>query len=394
MRYKGDGQSRDVRWDDRLSGFGIRIYPSGRKSFVLSYRSRGRKRLMVIGNYGAKTLEQAQKKARSLLGTVTDGKDPLQEKHKQARGQKMKALCIYFLEEYAKPKKKTWETDESRINKYILPAFGGIQIGAVNADDIKSLHKKISKHAPIEANRVVALVSAMLTRAAGPEWGFVDKNHINPCRGVEMNPETQRNVWVRPTEFPKLAESIDKEPNIYIRAILWAYLLTGCRKSELLRAKRDNIDHFMKELKLEDTKAGKPQIIQLNGPAYTLLTELPPIDGNPYLFPGRKAGRPLVNIDKAWQRIRKEAKLEGIWLHDLRRTLGSWMANSGKSLHLIGQVLRHSKPETTAIYARLAEDSTREALEAHGKQVMGLAGKGPVADVVELPKRKKKRKAR
>ena len=392
MRYEGDGQSRDVRWDDQLSGFGVRIYPSGKKGFVLSYRSRGRKRLMSLGGYGEKTLEQAQKKARSLLGAIADGKDPLQEKHKQARGQKMKALCSHFLEEYAKPTQKTWKTMESRINKYIIPAVGGLQISAVNTDDIKALHKKISKNAPIEANRVIALVSAMLTRAAKPEWGFVDEKHVNPCRGFEMNKETERNVWVRPDEFPKLAESIDKEPNIYVRAILWAYLLTGCRKSELLRAKRDNIDHFMKELKLEDTKSGKPQIIQLNGPAYTLLTELPPLDGNPYLFPGRKAGRPLVNIDKAWRRVRKEAKLEGVWLHDLRRTVGSWLANSGKSLHLIGQVLRHSKTETTKIYARLAEDSTREALEAHGKQIMGIAGKGPVAEVVELQKRTKKKK--
>jgi len=382
MRYKGNGQSRDVRWDEKLPGFGVRVFPSGKKSFVLSYRTKGRKRLMKIGVYGVYTLEQARDEARSLLGDVSKGKDPLLEKQKERKGQKMGSLCTAYIERYAKQEKKTWKTDESRINKYILPAWKGFQIPAITKEDIKSLHKKISEKAPIEANRVVALVSKMFTQAV--EWGFVEESHTNPCRGVSMNPEKSRDRWVRPTEFPRLAESIDREPNIYIRAVLWAYLLTGCRKSELLQAKRDNIDHFMKELKLEDTKSGESQIIQLNGPAYTLLSELPAIAGNPYLFPGRKPGRPLVNINKAWGRIRKDANLEDVWLHDLRRTVGSWLANSGKSLHLIGQVLRHKKTETTQIYARIAEDATREAMEAHGKQVMGLAGKGPVAEVVKI----------
>jgi len=392
MRYKGDGKSRDVRWDDKLRGFGLRVFASGAKSFVLSYRFKGRKRLMSIDRYGILTLDGARKKARAFLVQISDGKDPLQEKQKERKGQRMGALCNTFLERYAKPEKKTWKTDESRINKYILPAWKGFQIAAITRDDVKTLHDKITLNAPIEANRVIALASKMFNLAADPEWGFVEEDHKNPCRRITMNEEKSREVWVQPPEFPKLAEAIDKEPNIYIKAILWAYLLTGARKSELLRAKIADIDHYMKKLKLEDTKAGKPQTISLNEPAYALLSELPAIDGNPYLFPGRKPGRPLVNIDKAWRRIRKEAQLENVWLHDLRRTVGSWLANSGKSLHLIGQILRHKKTATTEIYARIAQDTTREAMEAHGKQVMGLAGKGPVAEVVEMPKRTKKKK--
>ena len=394
MRYRGDGKSRDVRWDDELKGLGVRNFPSGAKSFVLSYRFKGRKRLMNIGRYGKWTLDKARKEAKSLLVDVDKGKDPLQEKQKERKGQKIGALCEAFIERYAKQKKKTWATDQSRINKYILPAWKGFQVAAVTREDVKALHDKITQRAPIEANRVIALASKMFNLAADPEWCFVEEDHKNPCRGITMNKEKSREVWVQPPEFPRLAGAIDKEPNIYIRAVLWAYLLTGARKTELLRAKIADIDHYMKKLRLEDTKAGKPQAISLNEPAYALLTELPTIDDNPYLFPGRKKGRPLVNIDKAWRRIRKEAELEQVWLHDLRRTVGSWLANNGKSLHLIGQILRHKKTATTEIYARIAQDTTREAMEAHGKQIMGLAGKGPVAEVVEMPKRgKKKNKA-
>ena len=172
MRYRGNGESRDVRWDDTLPGFGIRVFPSGRKSFVLSYRSKGRKRLMKIEKYGIYTLDQARKDAREFLVAVAKGIDPLLEKQKERRGQRMSALCEAFMERYAKPTRKTWRTYEARINKYILPAWKGFQIAAITRDDVKSLHSKISKTAPVEANRVIALASKMFNWAAEPDQGF------------------------------------------------------------------------------------------------------------------------------------------------------------------------------------------------------------------------------
>ena len=112
MRYRGDGKSRDVRWDDELKGLGVRNFPSAAKSFVLSYRFKGRKRLMNIGRYGKWTLDKARKEAKSLLVDVDKGKDPLQEKQKERKGQKIGALCEAFIERYAKQKKKTWATDQ------------------------------------------------------------------------------------------------------------------------------------------------------------------------------------------------------------------------------------------------------------------------------------------
>ena len=157
FRYRGNRQaekpSRDVRWDDQLPGFGIRVFPTGRKSFVLSYRSNSRKRLMALGTYGVLTLDQARGKARSLLGDVIDGRDPLQERQKEARGQKVKDLCTAYLERHAKPHKKTWKTDESRINNYILPAWKGHKISAITRSDVAALHHKIGQKTPIEANR-------------------------------------------------------------------------------------------------------------------------------------------------------------------------------------------------------------------------------------------------
>ena len=145
----------------------------------------------------------------------------------------------------------------------------------------------------------------------------------------------------------------------------------------MLRAQWGDVDWIRKELKLPETKAGRMHYVPLSGPALAILRNLPSlkVKGNPYILPGHIRGRHLVNIDAPWRRVRKAAELEDVRLHDLRRTVGSWLAQSGNSLPLIGKVLNHSSPATTAIYARFGQDQVREALENHGRKVMSVANK-------------------
>ncbi len=145
------------------------------------------------------------------------------------------------------------------------------------------------------------------------------------------------------------------------------------RKSELLTAKWTDIDFERKELRLNDTKAGRVHYVPLNEAAIDLLSRVPRLEENPYIIPGSIKGKHMVNISKPWLRIRKAANLEDVRLHDLRRTVGSWLAQSGNSLHLIGKVLNHSNQSTTAVYARFAQDDVRNALEGHGKMLMEKA---------------------
>jgi integrase len=100
-----------------------------------------------------------------------------------------------------------------------------------------------------------------------------------------------------------------------------------------------------------------------------VLAEIPRFAGNPYILPGDKSGSHLVNISKAWNRVRTRAGLPDVWLHDLRRSVGSWLAISGHSLPVIGKVLGHASPKTTQIYARLTDDVARHALERHSEQL-------------------------
>ncbi len=374
---------QDIRWDNAIPGFGVRIYPTGKKSFVLYYRTTTkRQHIMTIGRYGVLTLDEARDRARKALAQASDGEDPLEIRQRTRRGETVKALCAEYMDRHAKPKKKTWKDDERWINKYILPAWGNHKVRSITHTDAAALHSKIGKTHPYAANRILELISKMFELAR--RWGYVDDDAVNPARDIDAFPEEKRDRWVTPQELPRLAEAIDQEPNLYARLALWLYLLTGMRKSEMLEAKWKDIDWERKELRLANTKAGRIHYVPLSEPAIAVLRQIPRIEGNPYIIVGKKEGSHLVNIYKPWNRIRKSAGVDDVRLHDLRRTLGSWMAQSGNSLHLIGRVLNHSSQATTAVYARFAQDNVRDALESHGKQIMGAAHKQDSAAVVDL----------
>ena len=175
--------------------------------------------------------------------------------------------------------------------------------------------------------------------------------------------------------MPAVAESINQERNPYIRGALWLYLLTGMRRSELLRARWSDVDLERKTLRLPQTKAGRPHTVRLSDAAVKILKDLPRMLHNPHIIPGRKKGEALVNINKPWGRVRKRAGIEDVRLHDLRRTLGSWMAQGGDSLITIGKALGHSNTSTTATYAHLLEDPVHEAVNAAAQAITSAGSK-------------------
>lgn len=382
MHYRGAGNRRDVRWDADVRGFGVRVYPSGRRTFVLSYRVRGRKRMMTLGDFGVLTVQQARAMAREHLVAAGKGEDPLEERRKAARGETVRELCADYLERHAKPHKRSWAADARRIERHILPAWGALKVSALTRAEVAALHWRIGREHPIEANRVHSLVRKML--ALAETWGYVPEGHPNAARGIERYRESKRERWVTPEEMPRLAAAIEAEENPYARAALWLYLLTGLRRSELLRARWEDVDLERAQIRIPETKAGRTYHVPLTAPALALLRALPRIEGNPFILPGAKPGEHLVNIDKPWRRVRARAGTEDVRLHDLRRTLGSWLAQAGNSLHLIGRVLNHSNSSTTEIYVRFAQDHVRAAMDAYAERLMGAAGKKTPADVVQL----------
>jgi hypothetical protein len=141
--YSDNGSNRQIIWDEILPGFGCRVYPSGKKSFVLSYRIAGQKKLLTIGQYGMLTVEQARKQALKHSASILDGHDPLAKRQQARLGETVAELCAAYLEKHAKRRKKTWREDERRINQHVLPTLGKFKVKSVKRLDISNLHAKL-----------------------------------------------------------------------------------------------------------------------------------------------------------------------------------------------------------------------------------------------------------
>ncbi len=364
------GWGRDFRWDTEVPGFGVRIYPSGEKAFVFSYRINGRKRLMRIGRCNTMTLTQARDRAKKHDVAVSDGNDPLEDRQRKRTAGTFRELASKYIEDQEAHKRKTWAKTKKQLDQHIPSGWWGRTAGSISASEITTLHSRIGKTTPYMANRVLQTLSAMFRRAR--RWGF-DVSE-NPAKGIERFREVKRKRFVTEQEFPALAQAIDAEPNVYIRAALWLYLLSGARKNELLGARWSQVDWEQRILNLPETKSGEAQTISLNKPAIAILQAIPETEGNPHIFPGRKEGHPLSNISKAWHKIRKAAKIEDVRIHDLRRTVGSWLSRDSVDLNQIKEALRHTSISTTLTYARLGADPARNAMERHGERIMKVAG--------------------
>jgi integrase len=334
--------------DTDIPGFGVRLTKSG-KTFVLEKRIHGPMRRITIGAYGPLSLEQARERAIGLTHEIIQGHDPAQARQARRHEPIWRELTALYLERHG-PRKRTAWNDRNMLNRY----FAGWQ----------------NRRSSSLARSEVALVRKMFNLAR--LWG----RHTgeNPATGIELFPEETRDRFLQPHELPKLFEALNEDPNPYVKTALLIALLTGARRGEVLAMRWGDVDLAQAIWRIPDTKARRPHWLPLPQPVVTLLQALPHLHENPYVFPGRDGRSHLVDISKAWTRIRTQAGLADVRIHDLRRTLGSWLAASGASLPLIGKALNHSQVSTTAIYARLSLAPVRAALESNAQRMLSAGG--------------------
>jgi len=208
-------------------------------------------------------------------------------------------------------------------------------------------------------------------------WGTLVAD--NPVAGVRMFREEKRDRFLNPDELKRALAAIDQEADWRWKAYFKFSLLLGPRRSELLSARWVDIDLQTCTWRLPTTKAGRSHLLPLPTPAVAILESLPSRGQSDWVFPSTAAASGhLEEPKKAWQRIRTQADVKDVRIHDLRRTLGSWLAANRYGLPLIGRVLNHSQPSATAIYARLDLEPVRAALEANAQAMLGgtTAGEG------------------
>lgn len=354
-------------FDTDIPGFGLRVDATGNRTYFIKLKVRdGAQRKPTIGRHGIITCDQARDKARSLYIRARDGFDPMAERQANVGAATVSELCDRYLLEHSEVKKKprSAQGDRDTVRTKIKPAIGKMKVKDVTRADIAKLHHSLSK-TPICANRTISLVSHMFTMA---ELWDLRQPGSNPSKGIQKFREHARERYLDKDELGRLAESLDKfqQRYPYVCWLVRLLLLTGARRNEIMTLKWEYLDDYGRA-HLPDSKTGKKLLI-LPTPAIKLLTQIPRVDGNPYVIPGRKEGTCMKEPKYQWAEIRKDADLDGVRLHDLRHTFASTAVSTGASLPIIGKLLGHRQAGTTQRYAHLAHNP----LQAEADRVAGL----------------------
>ena len=357
-----------MAWDSSLVGFGVRVYPSGVKTYMIQVRFKGQQHKMRLGRHGVVTCDQARLDARLRLadlqrGLVVDRTPPARTT--------FAALAARYLAEHAALRKKpaSQRLDRTNLRLHLLPRLGPLPLETITPADVVALHHAM--HAtPVIANRALSLLSTMFALAR--RWGVYAGD--NPAADVDPYREKRRETMLTATHRRRVLELLDQFAHDRLAlpsvlAVIRVLLFTGARPGELLTLTWERIDWEARLIRLQDSKTG-PKVLYLSDEAVATLAGLP--QTSVWVFPGRSGQAPLVNVTRTWRTIRRLAELPaGTRLYDLRHTFASVAAEQGYSLPMIGALLGHTQPQTTARYVHLLHAPVGEAARKVGKAVRG-----------------------
>jgi len=359
--------------DDQTTGLALRVTAGGVKSFIFEGRVNGRVRRMTLGQWPFMTVAGARDEVLKIRRAMLDGLDPadarLDARHEPTFGDLVDA---YLADAEARGRRSLPRMVE-RIDKYLAP-WRNRRASDITPGEVAQLHQTIGKErGQVIANRVALLLLRAIFNHALKLRLFKGEN---PAAGIEPFAESARERFLTPAELERVNNELAAEPHPYWRAYFTATLLLGTRKNELLGAKWADVDIEARTLRLPMTKNGRSHLLPIPEAVLRMLQELPSFaareQGEGWIFASNLSGAGhLADPSKAWQRIRDRAGCPDVTVHDLRRTLGSWMAGEGHSLLLIGRALGHKSSASTQIYARLALAPLRDALEANARLMLG-----------------------
>jgi integrase len=368
-----------IAFDDKLTGFGVRVTAAGVKSFVYDYRVGGKKRRYTIGKFGPQwSVALARDEVEIKLGpNIGNGGDPAGEKKARLAEPKMADLATDYIEQHAKAKKsdKSVYEDRRMLKNIILPKLGKVRVSDVSRRNVKMLHNSLKK-TPYQANRVLALLSNMFTFAMDD-----NRRPDNPAKGIERFTEDKREAWFSVDQLHAISDALDSYDEQDAADALRLLIVTGARPGEVIGATWPMFDlkrgvwtkpsHHTKERKIEH--------VRLNQNAMTILRRMAENKGaGIYLFPGRDVGTARTTLRNAWKQVCRSAgfateySVKGkrgkplrrwkpnVRVYDLRHTFASILISRNWSLQLVGKLLGHTQAATTERYAHVADSALRD----------------------------------
>ena len=346
-------------WDNLLAHFGVRVQPSGVRSYIIQTRVNGRMRKITLGRFPELSLDAARREGAAVLARLWGGEDVTPPPKKRA------PLFRDFAARYRERRRNRWKPSSLRtfdiyLRNRLMPHFGRLQLDAIDHARVSAWFDAASADKPGAANRAFEILRAML--ASARQWGDLGEHVPDACANIVRNPRRPVARYLDRAELERLGAVLDRheEAHPWPVAAIQLLALTGARLSEILNLKWDEIGDLGGDgasARLADSKTG-PRTIWLGPEAARLLAALPRPQGGERVFPEDLASAQLYSF---WVKVRDEAGLPGLRLHDCRHTWASQGVMNGVGLTTVGRLLGHRQRETTAIYAHLDDGALRDA---------------------------------
>ena len=354
-------------WDSAVSGLGVRVRPTGGKSYVLLRQSPGGSRRISLGPVSTKGIDEVRREYHARMANP----DP------EEAGDRKRDMPLFrdFVEgpwkeaHFDRYKPSTKVKARIVLNRWVLPAFGSKPLDRIAPEEVGRWFDAYSRTSPGGANRTLSILRQIMNYAIAR--GFIE---TNPTRGVKKNRRPRLTRFLSREEIGRLHRVLDRQTRKSSRPqadIIRLLLLTGCRRGEIVGLRWSEVQGDA--LMLADGKTG-PRTVPLNSQARQVLDGQPRGE-SPFVFPSpRDPSRPRHHDIELWYRVRSEAGIEDVRLHDLRHTLASHAVMNGVPVPVVSRMLGHSNVKMTMRYAHLGDRDIERAAERVGQAVADLIG--------------------
>jgi integrase len=368
------GKRRIEYCDQDLPGLYIEVrhLSPGQGTYYLRYKdNNGKTRHQKLGRTTDISLADARKKAKTLKAEIALGSDPSgEEKARKAIPTLTEFMQGHFIP-YVTLRKRTWWKDEDMFRLRLKAVFGHKRLNQITRQQIQAFHTgvKAEGKSASTCNHYIKLLRHALNLAV--DWDMLEKN---PAARVPLFQEdNQVEHYMDDSQLDRLLTVLRTDENRPVCLIAMFLLSTGARLNEALQAKWEHVDraHRVWRIPASNSKSKKVRSVPLNDSAIDVLNQLDTQDSYAYLFINRKTGAPYTTIYKVWCRIRNEAGLPHLRLHDLRHQYASFLVNSGRTLYEVQQILGHSDPTVTQRYAHLSTKALQDAANSASDIISG-----------------------
>jgi|SRR5579883_59262 len=375
---KADPTRQIDYFDESLPGFAVRVSKYGKRSWCVIYRHANKVRRFTLGTYPTTSLADARDKARDALHDVQSGIDPAAKKKADRQAETFTELADDFMDRYSKKKKKSWAEDQRIIDNYLKPKFRHAFAKDVTRAQVRQMLEEIAERAPIQANRVLAVIRKMY------RWGLdQDLVQTSPCFAISApGQERQRERILSEEEIKRIWKAFNDDDTA-MAAAMKLRLITAQRGGEVISMAWSEVDFASRwwTIPAEKSKNGLSHRVWLSAPALRILRELEKkrdqndrLKKSPLIFPNPRDGsQPMRELQKCIQRIRAFSQVEDFNGHDLRRTAASMMTSVGVPRLVVQKILNHVETGVTAVYDRHSYDAEKkDALDKWAKRLMRM----------------------